>query len=118
MTFEAVRGLECNACSEGNSPSHHRIFPFTRASAGRMDSTPGMLDVELKYSKADRVRWIGMDNGESRIHTTIRHLLVLPVVYYSPMQMMADLPKNYSTHPSAVLLSRILRLPGMRRRCF
>lgn len=107
MTFEAVRGMEWNAWSEGNSPSHNCILPFTRALAGPMDYTPGILDVELNYRRSDRIRWNGLDKGESRIHTTVSHQLALPVVFYSPMQMMADLPENYSTHPYTPVLSRI-----------
>ncbi|MBU0717741.1 MAG: glycoside hydrolase family 97 catalytic domain-containing protein, partial [Planctomycetes bacterium] len=41
MTREGGRGMEYNAWSEGNTPEHTVILPFTRLLAGPMDYTPG-----------------------------------------------------------------------------
>ncbi|MFD2601645.1 glycoside hydrolase family 97 protein [Flavobacterium suzhouense] len=84
MAREGARGMEYNAWSEGNPPSHETILPFTRMLAGPMDFTPGVIDVEEK---------MGFNNR--RVHTTAAKQLALYVVLYSPIQMLADLPENY-----------------------
>ncbi len=107
MTFEAVRGMEWNAWSEGNSPTHHCMLPFTRALAGPMDYTPGIVNLLLDYRQAERIKWNGLDKGTSRVHGTLAHQLALSVIFYSPMQMMADLPENYALSNITAVLSRI-----------
>jgi alpha-glucosidase len=52
---------------------------------GPLDFTPGVFDVTFK----------GIDSSE-RIRTTIAKQLALMVVLYSPLQMAADLPRNYA----------------------
>ena len=88
MTREGVRGQEYNAWSEGNQPAHTTILPFTRMIAGPLDFTPGVFDLTFK----------GEDSSE-RIRTTIAKQLALMVVLYSPLQMAADLPRNYAAKP-------------------
>lgn len=88
MTREGVRGQEYNAWSEGNQPAHTTILPFTRMIGGPLDFTPGVFDVTFK----------GIDANE-RIRTTITKQLALMVVLYSPLQMAADLPRNYAAKP-------------------
>ena len=88
MTREGVRGQEYNAWSEGNQPAHTTILPFTRMVAGPLDFTPGVFDLTFK----------GEDSSE-RIRTTIAKQLALMVVLYSPLQMAADLPRNYAAKP-------------------
>ena len=88
MTREGVRGQEYNAWSEGNQPAHTTILPFTRMMGGPLDFTPGVFDVTFK----------GIDANE-RIRTTITKQLALMVVLYSPLQMAADLPRNYQAKP-------------------
>lgn len=88
MTREGVRGMEYNAWSSGNPPSHTVILPFTRCLAGPVDYTPGILDVSLKSRK------------ENRVHTTIAKQLALYVVLYSPLHMVPDLIENYEGHPA------------------
>ncbi len=107
MTFEAVRGMEWNAWSEGNTPAHHCLLPFTRALAGPMDYTPGIVNLQLAYRQNERVKWNGLDKGTSKVHGTLAHQLALSVVFYSPMQMMADLPENYQRSNITTLLSSI-----------
>ena len=93
MAREGARGMEYNAWSEGNPPSHHAILPFTRFLAGPMDYTPGVLDVDIKQG------YEGRD-----VHTTAAKQLALYVVFYSPIQMMADLPENYEGNPGLQFL--------------
>lgn len=107
MTFEAVRGMEWNAWSDGNSPSHHCFLPFTRALAGPLDYTSGIVNLLLDYRKDERVKWNGPDQGTSKVHGTLSHQLALSVVFYSPMQMMSDLPENYADHPFTNVLAQI-----------
>ena len=84
MAREGGRGIEYNAWSEGNPPSHTAILPFTRFLAGPMDFTAGILDVENKQGYPGR-----------RVHSTSAKQLALLVVVFSPVQMLADLPENY-----------------------
>lgn len=85
MTREGVRGQEYNAWSDGNDPQHTTILPFTRMLGGPMDFTPGVFDV-----------WFKGEDDPSRIRTTVAKQLALMVVLYSPLQMAADLPRNYA----------------------
>lgn len=86
MASEAARGMEFNAWSKGNDPSHELTLIFTRLLGGPMDYTPGIFQMELNQfdpAKKDRVR------------TTVAKQLALYVTLYSPLQMAADLPENY-----------------------
>ncbi|WP_100615347.1 glycoside hydrolase family 97 protein [Confluentibacter citreus] len=84
LAREAARGQEYNAWSEGNPPNHAVILPYTRMLSGPMEYTPGVLDVEIKQGFPGK-----------RIQGTTAQQLAMYVVYYSPIQMMADLPENY-----------------------
>ncbi|MFM9056069.1 MAG: glycoside hydrolase family 97 catalytic domain-containing protein, partial [Bacteroidota bacterium] len=108
MTFEAVRGMEWNAWSEGNSPDHACTLPFTRGLAGPMDYTPGVFDILMTQCASERITWNGQGRGETAVHSTLVHQLALPVVLYSPMQKFADLPENYAQHPEAFELMQAI----------
>ena len=92
MSGEGARGQEYNAWSSdgGNPPDHETILPFTRLLAGPMDFTPGIFDVTYEELRPN-----------NRVNTTLAKQLALYVVLYSPLQMAADLPENYLTHPDA-----------------
>jgi alpha-glucosidase len=96
MTAEGVRGMEWNAWSDGNMPSHTCTLPFTRGMAGPMDYTPGIFDIDLSAHTAERKKWNWLDTGNTAVHSTLVNQLALMVVLYSPLQMAADLPENYS----------------------
>ncbi|MCG6923815.1 MAG: glycoside hydrolase family 97 C-terminal domain-containing protein [Acidobacteria bacterium] len=53
-----------------------------------MDFTPGVLDVMIKESDGRRV------------HTTVAKQLAFYVTFFSPTQMLADLPENYEGQPA------------------
>jgi len=89
LTREGARGQEYNAWSAGNPPEHTTILPFTRLLAGPMDFTPGIFDVLIEPWKPD-----------NRVHTTVAKQLALYVVIYSPLQMVTDLPENYTGNPA------------------
>lgn len=102
MTREGARGMEWNAWSEGNKPSHHVILPFTRLLAGPMDYTPGIFDIEYKSIEGNpdvQFLW-NTHSSECRVNTTLAKQIALWVVLYSPMQMAADLIENYKDHPA------------------
>ena len=86
MANEAARGNEFNAFSDdGNPAEHETILPFTRLMGGPMDYTPGIFKLKGYASYAP----------ERQLHTTLAKQLALYVTLYSPVQMAADLPKNY-----------------------
>jgi alpha-glucosidase len=68
-----------------NPPEHEANLIFTRMLSGPMDFTPGILSLK------------GKDN--SRILSTLAKQLALYIVIYSPIQMAADLPENYTANP-------------------
>ena len=99
MTREGTRGMEWNAWSKGNSPEHHTVLPFTRGLGGPIDYTPGTFDILYKNAK-NRVKWNGLDDGSSRVNTTLAKQLALFVTLYSPLQMASDLVENYENQPA------------------
>ncbi|MGL5563379.1 MAG: glycoside hydrolase family 97 protein [Tannerellaceae bacterium] len=102
MTREGVRGMEWEAWSVGNSPSHTTTIPYTRGLAGPTDYTPGIIDVLLLGKKEQRTQWNDQlkDISQTRVHSTLCHQLALLVTIYSPLQMASDLPENYQGHPA------------------
>ena len=102
MTREGARGMEWNAWSSGNKPSHHEILPFTRLLSGPMDYTPGIFDIEYRSiaGNPDVKVWNNVHSSECRVNTTLAKQIALWVVLYSPMQMAADLIENYEGHPA------------------
>ncbi|MGQ1929735.1 glycoside hydrolase family 97 protein [Ornithobacterium rhinotracheale] len=101
MTREGVRGMEWNAWSQGNSPEHTEVLPFTRMLSGPLDYTPGIFDIlyETANNSKDRKKWNDLDPGNTREHTTLAKQIANWVILYSPMQMAADLIEHYD-HPA------------------
>lgn len=101
MSREGARGMEWNAWSEGNPPSHHVMLPFTRLLGGPMDYTPGTFDIlfeKTRHSPRRKV-WNGNDKGNSRVNTTLAKQIANWVILYSPVQMASDMVENYEGHP-------------------
>jgi alpha-glucosidase len=98
MSGEGVRGNEFNAWSDGNLPEHETILAFTRGLAGPMDYTPGIFDVLFKEGNRRRATGDAQSKEPltNRVHTTLSKQLALYVCLYSPLQMAADLPENYT----------------------
>lgn len=92
VASEAARGNEFNAWSVGNQPFHETILPFTRFMGGPMDYTPGVFKIKMSHYNKDK---------KEQVHTTLSKQLALYVVFYSPIQMAADLPENYEAKPDA-----------------
>ena len=93
MTQEGVRGQEWNAWStDGGNPCEHvTVLPFTRILAGPVDYTPGVFKFENPVIPT------------TRVHSTLMNQLGLFVCFYSPLQMVCDLPEHYMEHPDAFL---------------
>lgn len=92
LAREGARGQEFNAWgSPPNPPEHAALLPFTRLLAGPMDFTPGIFDMGFN----------GLGADTDRPQTTLAKQLALYVVFYSPVQMAADLPRNYEAKPDA-----------------
>jgi alpha-glucosidase len=90
LTREGARGQEFNApWGGGNGPDHVPTLVFTRMLEGPMDFTPGIFDLT------------GEGDGANDVPTTLAGQLALYVVLYSPLQMAADLPENYTPHMDA-----------------
>jgi alpha-glucosidase len=107
MTREGVRGMEYNAWSKGNPPSHHTILPFTRFLAGPADYTPGVFDVLLQAQHDQRKKLVAKKDLKNRVHTTLAKQLALFVVFYSPLQMASDLVENYRGHPAFDFIEKV-----------
>lgn len=89
---EGARGQEYNAWGQPpNDPAHTTILPFTRMLSGPMDFTPGIFD--LNFGKPVE--------EDPRVQTTLAKQLALYVLLHSPIQMAADLPRNYEARPDA-----------------
>lgn len=87
MAREGARGQEYNAWSEGNSPEHGVVLPFTRILGGPIDYTPGIFKMNLPDKPWSKKKF--------RVRTTISKQLAYYLTMYSPIQMAADLPENY-----------------------
>ncbi|HMO63444.1 MAG TPA: glycoside hydrolase family 97 protein [Ferruginibacter sp.] len=90
VASEAGRGNEYSAFSNGNTPDHVTILPFTRLMGGPMDYTPGIFKLKGYTS-----------NPKNRVNSTLAQQLALYITMYSPLQMAADLPENYEARPDA-----------------
>jgi hypothetical protein len=88
---ESARGTEYQAFG-GSKPNHVTILPFTRLIGGPMDYTPGIFEMDI--SKVN-------PQNKSHCNSTLCNQLALYVTMYSPLQMAADLPENYSRFPDA-----------------
>ncbi len=83
---ESARGTEFQAFG-GSKANHVTILPFTRLIGGPMDYTPGVFEMDI--SKLN-------PKNNSHCNSTLANQLALYVTMYSPLQMAADLPENYS----------------------
>ncbi len=90
MTREVAVGQEYNAWGEwgGNPPDYVVLLPFTRMLSGPFDYTPGIFDLHFDEYRPD-----------NRVKHTLAKELALYVTIYSPLQMAADLPRNYEANP-------------------
>ncbi|MCC8423606.1 glycoside hydrolase family 97 protein [Mucilaginibacter sp. UR6-11] len=94
INTEGVKGLEWNKFdSLGTSPQHDVEIPYIRMFAGGMDYTPGAMQ---NYNQAD---WKAVFDRPMSQGTRC-HQLAMYVVYYGPLQMLADAPTAYEQEPA------------------
>lgn len=86
ISNESARGTEYQAFG-GSKANHVTVLPFTRLVGGPMDYTPGIFEMDISKLNPDNA---------SHVNSTIANQLALYVTMYSPLQMAADLPENYS----------------------
>jgi len=97
ISREGAKGQEFNGFGS-NGVNHAAILPFTRLLSGPMDYTPGVFQLNnFRYTQPGS----NIIDERAIVPSTIAKELALYVVYYSPMQMAADLPKHYTKHPEA-----------------
>lgn len=87
---ESARGTEFESFN-GIRQDHQTILPFTRLMGGPMDYTPGIFEGDLSV----------YGDNKAKVGTTLVKQLALYVTMYSPLQMAADLYRNYEKHLDA-----------------
>lgn len=122
MSAEGMRGQEWQAWNAGNSIDHNPTLPFTRNVAGAMDFTPGIFDVRYHNTiNSSAATADGSVNAEYDyvffVNSTLAHQLAQYVVFYSPIQMAADLPDNYREHDDALQFIRDVPVDWATTRC-
>jgi alpha-glucosidase len=94
LATESARGQEYNAgWSTPNPPEHEAMLIFTRMLAGPMDYTPGIFNFGFTRTGGGTEE-DGLHQYR-RPHSTLAKQLAQYVVFYSPIQMAADIPANY-----------------------
>lgn len=122
MSAEGMRGQEWQAWNSGNCIDHNPTLPFTRNVAGAMDFTPGIFD--LRYHRTINRAAATADGSVNPdydyryfVNSTLAHQLAQYVVFYSPIQMAADLPENYRQEPAAFAFIREVPVDWAETRC-
>ena len=122
MSAEGMRGQEWHAWNAGNCIDHNPTLPFTRNVAGPMDFTPGIFD--LRYHNTINKAAATADGSVNEafdytfyVNSTLAHQLAQYVVFYSPIQMVADLPDNYREHDAALQFIRDVPVDWATTKC-
>ena len=89
---EGVLGNEYNKWSDEVTPRHQVTLPFTRMAVGPMDFTPGGM-------RNTGAKEFIVSNDRPRVQGTRAHQMAMFVVYYGPLQMLADSPTDYLKEP-------------------
>ena len=122
MSAEGMRGQEWQAWNAGNCIDHNPTLPFTRNVAGPMDFTPGIFDV--RYHNTINKAAATADGSVNDtydytfyVNSTLAHQLAQYVVFYSPIQMAADLPSNYRERDDALQFIRDVPVDWADTKC-
>ena len=122
MSAEGMRGQEWHAWHSGNLVDHNPTLPFTRNLAGAMDFTPGIFD--LRYHNTINKAAATADGSVNQnydyrffVNSTLAHQLAQYVVFYSPIQMVADLPDNYRQYDDALQFIRDVPVDWADTKC-
>jgi alpha-glucosidase len=96
INVEGVKGLEWNKFDKAGVPPVHDVtIPFIRMFAGSMDYTPGAMQ---NYNETDWKQIFERPMSQG----TRCHQLAMYVVYYAPLQMLADAPTAYQKDPQVL----------------
>ncbi len=102
LSYEGVMGAEHNKWSKRITPTHNVTLPFIRNVVGPMDYTPGgMRNVTAKQFS---ISW-----KHPRVMGTRANQVAMYVIYYSPLQMLADSPTEYEKNDETTRF--IARIP-------
>ena len=88
ITQEGVLGNEYNKFSVKCTPHHTVTLPFTRGLLGPMDFTPGGFVHRTEATLDQRA-------SPAVVMGTRARQLALPVIYFSPLTVFCDSPRNY-----------------------
>ena len=88
ITFEGVHGAEVNKWSKSVTPSHNVDLVFTRMLLGAMDYTPGGM-------RNSNQRSFTVVKDIPRVQGTRAHMAAQYVLFFSPLQMISDMPSTY-----------------------
>ncbi len=100
LSREGVLGMEYSKSTYRCTPYHDVILPFTRNLAGPMDYTPGCFNNATKAQFKPR-------SVNPMCQGTRAHQLAMYVVFFSPLQMLADYPEIYDRTPGMAFLDRV-----------
>ncbi len=93
---ESVRGMEWDKFNrQGSTPEHAVSLPFIRMVAGGMDYTPGAM------TNANQTDWRQVNERPMSQGTRCQQLAMF-VVFYAPLQMLADAPTAYQREPEVL----------------
>ena len=107
---ESARGAEFR----GSKANHTTILPFTRLIGGPMDYTPGIFGDGSKKNRPGFQPNLNETIPPGAVTTTLANQLGLYVVM-CPLQMAADLPKNYMRFRMHFSLLRMLLWIGINQ---
>lgn len=95
LSYEAIRGAECNFWDKGSNPDYHVQFPFIRMLAGPLDYTPGSLRNKhvSEFVPVDKPNTIPSSMG------TRAHELAMYVMFDHPLVYLCDSPTEYRKFP-------------------
>lgn len=105
MSREGLRGMEYNAWSAGNPPSHELVLAFTRMLGGPVDYNPGIFDVLWAPERVSDSPFFG--TAPTRVHSTRARQLALYVIFLSGVQMVTDVPENYEGQPELAFIEDV-----------
>lgn len=95
VNWEGVYGLEMAKFKKlPDMPAHDVRLVFTRFLAGPADYTPGAMRCSPPGAFAP-------DRHHPVVCGTLAHQIALYALFEAPLQMLADSPANYRTHPEA-----------------
>lgn len=105
MSREGLRGMEWNAWSTGNPPSHELVLPFTRMLGGPVDYNPGIFNPLWAPERVSDSPFFG--TAPTRVHSTRARQLALYVILLSGVQMVTDVPENYEGQPEIAFIEDV-----------